>query len=155
MKNLFFVLALAASSPVCAQLTDRTTQIHVLVDSKNYVFHATTATSQDGAVKSLTSEYVLTLTPDSIACDLPYFGRAFAASGSDDVGIVFTSKDFSYDVQQTKKGGWEIAIKPKDVKKEASQMHLSIRANGLTTLRVTAPNKDPMTFDGEITSPGQ
>ena len=25
----------------------------------------------------------------------------------------------------------------------------------LTTLRVTAPNKDPMTFDGEITSPGQ
>ena len=155
MKKLFLVLSLAAAAPVCAQLTDRTTAIHALVDSKNYVFHATTATSQSGMVKSLTSEYVLTLTPDSITCDMPYFGRAFAASGSDDVGIVFKSKDFSYDARQTKKGGWEIAIRPKDAKREASQMDLSIRSNGLTTLRVTAPNKDPMSFDGEITSPGQ
>ena len=154
MKNLFLFLLLATAVPVCAQ-TDRTDQIHALVDSKNYVFHATTAKSQDGMVKSLTSDYVLTLTSDSIICDMPYFGRAFAASATDEDAITFKSKDFSYDAQQTKKGGWEIAIKPKDAKKEASQMYLSIRSNGLTTLRVTAPNKDPMTFDGEITSPGQ
>jgi hypothetical protein len=153
MKPLCLILALAASVSISAQTADRTAAIHDLVDSKNYVFHATTATAMDGMVKNLTSEYVVALTPDSIFCDLPYFGRAFAATMDGDA-IVFTSKDFSYDSRPTKKGGWEITIRPKDAKKNVSQMYLSIRSNGLTTVRVMGTNKDPISFDGEITSPG-
>jgi hypothetical protein len=152
MKTLFLVLSLAAVTTVCAQ-TDRNAAIHALVDSKSYDFHATTATAMDGMVKSLTSEYLLTMTPDSIVCNLPYFGQATAATMDGD-GIVFTSKDFTYDSRPTKKGGWEITIRPKDAKKAVSQLYLSIQSSGLTTLRIMSPSKDPISYDGEITSPG-
>jgi Domain of unknown function (DUF4251) len=153
MKSLFLFLALAASLPVCAQ-TDRAAAIKGLVDVKSYDFHATTATAMDGMVKSLTSEYLVKITPDSIVGNLPYFGRASAPTMDGD-GINFTTKDFSYDSRPTKKGGWEITVRPKDdSKRSVSQVYLSIRSNGLTTIRVMAPNKDPISFDGEITSPG-
>jgi hypothetical protein len=152
MKTLFLILSLAAVTPVCAQ-DDRTAAIHALVDSKSYDFHATTATAMDGMVKNLTSEYLVTMTADSIVCSLPYFGRASAPTMDGD-GIVFTSKEFTYDSRPTKKGGWEITIRPKDAKKAVSQLYLSIRSNGLTTMRVMSPNRDPISFDGEITSPG-
>src|ERR1700678_2913317 len=112
MKNLFLILLLAAAVPVCAQ-TDRATAIKGLVDAKSYDFHATTATAMDGMVKNLTSEYLVKMTPDSIVGSLPYFGRATAPSMDGD-GINFTTKDFSYDSRPTKKGGWEITIRPKD-----------------------------------------
>jgi hypothetical protein len=152
MKSLFLVLSLAVATTVCAQ-SDRTAAIQALVDSKSYDFHATTATAMDGMVKNLTSEYLVKISPDSMACTLPYFGRATAATMDGD-GIVFTSKDFTYDSRPTKKGGWEITIRPKDAKRAVSQVYLSIRSNGLTTMRVMSPSKDPITFDGEITSPG-
>lgn len=153
MKYLFFFLALAAAIPVCAQ-DDRTAAIKGLTDAKSYDFHATTATAMDGMVKNLTSEYLVKITPDSIVGILPYFGRANAPTMDGD-GISFATKDFSYDSRTTKKGGWEITIRPKDDgKRSVSQLYFSIRSNGLTTIRVMAPNKDPITFDGEITSPG-
>jgi hypothetical protein len=153
MKNLFLILLLIATVPVCAQ-TDRTAAIKGLVDTKSYDFHATTATSMDGMVKSLTSDYLVKMTPDSITGFLPYFGRASAPTMDGD-GINFSTKDYSYDSRPTKKGGWEITIRPKDDgKRSVSQLYFSIMSNGLTTIRVMAPNKDPITFDGEITSPG-
>ena len=153
MKNLSLILLLAAAVPVCAQ-TDRTGAIKGLVEVKSYDFHATSATAMDGMVKNLTSEYLVKMTPDSIIGSLPYFGRANAPTMDGD-GISFTTKVFSYDTRPTKKGGWEITIRPKDdAKRFVGQLYLSIRSNGLTTLRVMAPNKDPISFDGEITSPG-
>jgi hypothetical protein len=153
MKSFFLILFIAAAVPVCAQ-ADRTAAIKGLVDAKSYDFHATTATAMDGMVKSLTSDYLVKMAPDSISGSLPYFGRASAPTMDGD-GINFTTKDFSYDARPTKKGGWEITIRPNDDgKRSVSQLYFSIRSNGLTTIRVMAPNKDPITFDGEITSPG-
>jgi hypothetical protein len=153
MKNLFLIFLLAITVPVCAQ-ADRTAAIKALVDAKSYDFHATTATAMDGMVKNLTSEYLVKMSPDSIVGFLPYFGRGNAPTMDGD-GISFTTKDFSYDSRPTKKGGWEITIRPKDDgQRSVSQLYFSIRSNGLTTIHVMAPHKDPITFDGEITSPG-
>jgi Domain of unknown function (DUF4251) len=152
MKNLFLILLLIAAVPVCAQ-TNRTAAIKGLVDAKSYDFHATTAAAIDGMVKNLTSEYLVKMMPDSITGFLPYFGRADAPTMDGD-GITFTSKDFSYDCRPTKKGGWQIMIRPKDAKRSVSQLLFTIQSNGKTTVRVIAPNKDPISFDGEITSPG-
>ena len=152
MKNLFLILLLAAAIPVCAQ-TDRTAAIKGLVDAKSYDFHATTSMAMDGMVKNLTSDYLVKMMPDSVVGFLPYFGRANAPTMDGD-GITFTSKDFSYDCRPTKKSGWEIMIRPKDAKRSVSQLLFTIQSNGLTTVRVIAPNKDPISFNGEITSPG-
>lgn len=153
MKNLFLILFIATAVPVCAQ-TDRAAAILGLVDAKSYDFHATTSMSMDGFVRNLTSDYRVKMMPDSIVGNLPFFGRA-EASTMDGDGINFKTKDFSYDSRPTKKGGWEITIRPRDDgKKSVSKLSLTIQSNGLTTIRIMAPNKDPISYDGEITSPG-
>jgi Domain of unknown function (DUF4251) len=153
MKSLFLLLALAAVMPVCAQSTDQTAAIQSLVESKNYVFRAQTALPQAGQARNLTSTYDLKITSDAIVSDLPYFGRAYAPVDPNEGGIQFTSKDFTYTSKPGKKGGWEIAIKPNDIKTDVRQMWLTITVDGYATLRVIGNNRNPISFNGQVFSP--
>jgi hypothetical protein len=153
MKSLFLLAALAAVIPVCAQSTDKTAAIQSLVESKNYVFRAQTALPQSGQSRNLTSISDLKISTGAIVSDLPYFGRAYAPVDPNEGGIQFTSKDFTYTSKPKKKGGWEIAIKPNDIKADVRQMWLTITTNGYATLRVICNNRNPITFNGQIFSP--
>jgi len=152
MKSLFFLIALAAAIPVCAQSTDKKAAIQSLVESKNYVFRAQTAMPQTGQVRNLTSIYDLKITTNSIIGDLPYFGRAYAPEDPNEGGIVFTSNDFTYTSKPKKKGGWEIEIKPNDVRTDVRQMWLTITVDGYATLRVIGNNRNPISFSGQVFS---
>src|ERR1700675_3924093 len=112
MRSLFLFVARAAVIPVCAQSTDKKAAMKSLVESKNYVFRAQQALPQTGQPRNLTPIYDLKITPNTIVSDLPYFGRAYAPVDPNGGGIQFTSKDFTYTSKPTKKGGWEIVIKP-------------------------------------------
>jgi hypothetical protein len=153
MKSLFLFAALAAVIPVWAQSTDKTAAIQSLVESKNYVFRAQTALPQSGQVRNLTSIYDLKITTNALVSDLPYFGRAYAPVDPNDGGIQFTSKDFTYTSKPRKKGGWEIAIKPNDIKADVRQMWLTITTTGYATLRVICNNRNPISFNGQVFSP--
>ncbi len=153
MKSLLFLVALAAAVPVSAQSTDKTAAMKNLVESKNYTFRAQTAMPQTGQVRNLTSIYDLKITANSIVSDLPYFGRAYGPVDPNDGGIVFTSNDFTYTATPKKKGGWEIAIKPNDIKADVRQMWLTITTTGYATLRVIANNRDSISFSGQVLSP--
>jgi hypothetical protein len=153
MKSLFFLVALAAVIPVCAQSTDKTAAIQSLVESKNYVFRAQMALPQAGQARNLTSIYDVKISTNSIVSDLPYFGRAYAPVDPNEGGIQFTSKDFTYTSKPKKKGGWEIAIKPNDIKADVKQMWLTITTDGYATLRVICNNRNPITFNGQVFSP--
>ena len=153
MKSLFLLVALAAVIPVHAQPTDKKAAMKSLVESKNYVFRAQTAIPQTGQTRNLTSIYDLKITTNSIVCDLPYFGRAYAPVDPNEGGIQFTSKDFTYTSKPTKKGGWEIAIKPNDISADVRQMWLTITSDGYATLRVIGNNRNPISFSGQIFSP--
>jgi hypothetical protein len=121
-----------------------------MVESKNFVFKAQSASSQRGRTRQLTSEYDLVIKGDSIVSWLPFFGRAFTAPiNNTDGGIKFTSTDFSYSSVKGKKDSWEINIKPKDVR-EVQQLNLSVYANGTASLRVTSTNRDMMSFLGYV-----
>jgi hypothetical protein len=153
MKSLFFLAALAAAIPACAQSTDKAAAIQRLVESKNYVFRAQTAMPQTGQVRNLTSIYDLKIRTDAIVSDLPYFGRAYAPVDPNEGGIQFTSKDFTYTSKPKKKGGWEITIKPNDIKADVKQMWLTITTDGYATLRVICNNRNPISFNGQVFSP--
>jgi hypothetical protein len=153
MKSLFLFVALAAVIPVCAQSTDKKAAMKSLVESKNYVFRAQTAIPQTGQVRNLTSIYDVKISTNSIVSDLPYFGRAYAPVDPNEGGIQFTSKDFTYTSKPTKKGGWEIAIKPNDITADVRQMWLTITSEGYATLRVIANNRNPISFSGQVFSP--
>jgi len=121
------------------------------IEAKNYTFEANYVLPQRGGGHVLTSEYDLRITKDSVISYLPFFGRLYfdPPTGPNDGGIKFTSTKFSYVVKDKKKGGWEITIKPSDVK-NLDRVLLNISVDGYATLSVTSINRDFITFDGYI-----
>lgn len=121
------------------------------VDDKTYTFIADRAIPLGGAVRQLTSIYDIRITPDSVISFLPYFGRAYFDVGYNptDQGIKFTSTKFSYVSTPAKHGGWDIKIKPEDVKNMQSVM-LHLSTSGYGQLTVTTVNRDIITFEGYL-----
>ncbi|MDB5143333.1 MAG: hypothetical protein JWQ66_2046 [Mucilaginibacter sp.] len=121
------------------------------MDAKRYTFLANYVLPQRGGGRQLTSEYDLRVTPDSVISYLPYFGRAYfdVPYGGGDGGIKFTSTKFTYEAKEKKKGGWEISIRPSDVK-NIDRLLLNISADGYASLSVNSTNRDFITFDGYL-----
>lgn len=131
---------------------NRQLQLKEAVRSQSYVFKANTARPIGRRPVQLTSQYDLRISKDTITAFLPYFGRAYSATlGSTDGGIKFTSTDFSYISDTTKKGSWIIHIQPnKEV--NVRQMILTITTSGSADLQVSSNNRQPISFSGTINS---
>jgi hypothetical protein len=126
------------------------TQVKAWIETCNYDFVAQMALPMSGNARQLTSEYDVQVSKDTITSYLPYFGRAYSASlDPNDAGIKFISKDFIYKTTSRKKGGWDIQIKPKDVK-EVEQMSFSISEEGYASLQVIQTNRQSISFNGYI-----
>ena len=160
MKNLrnLFILALIVSAGVNTAVAQtkskkqlKEERISAMVKAKQYIFIANYVLPQRGGSRQLTSEYDLRVTPDSVISFLPYFGRAYfdVPYGGNDTGIKFTSTKFSYEVTDKKKGGWEITIKPADVK-NMNRLILSISSDGYASLGVYTVNRDYIDFSGYL-----
>lgn len=157
MKNILLLLLLLAASGLQAQTKSdknaaKLAAVKAAVEAKHYTFVANYVLPQRGSGHYLTSSYDVRVTKDSVITYLPYFGRAYFDVGysPNDAGINFTSTKFDYKVTEKKKGGWEISIKPSDVRNIA-QLQLYISPDGYTTLSVNSINRDFITFDGYLT----
>ena len=148
---MFTLISLMIIIPSLLRAQDKEARVKQLVENRQYVFVANTAIPLRGGSRQLTSLYDVRISGDSLISDLPYFGRAYAAPvNSADIGLQFTSVENVYNVQATKKGGWEISIRPSrgtDVR----MLNLSIYSNGNASLRVSSNNRDPISFNGYIT----
>ena len=123
-----------------------------LIQSKNFVFVAQYALPLGGRSINLTSLYDVRLSNDTIASDLPFYGRAFVAPmNPSEGGIRFTSTHFDYTANEKKKGGWNITILPKDTK-DVRQMFLSVSENGYASLQVTSNNRQSINYTGYVTA---
>ncbi len=131
--------------------TGKEASLKKMIDSKQFLFVAQSAMPMSGRTRQLTSEYGLTSKKDTIESFLPYFGRAYNAPiGSTDEGIQFKSYKFDYAVSETKKGGWEISLQPKDVN-DSYRLNLSVSKSGYATLLVTSNSRQPISFQGYVT----
>lgn len=131
--------------------TEQAAKITGLVADQRYVFIAQSASPAKGGLIQLTSGYTLDVKVDTVQCDLPYYGRAYQAGyGSSDGGIKFTSVDMDYKVENRKKGGWNINIKPKDAV-NFRELMLTIFADGTAMLNVNCNDRQPISFRGYIT----
>ena len=160
MKAFISILAVlliaGCSSPGITQSDNQQTtgemegRIAGIISGQFYTFYAQTALPMRGRSRPLTSEYDLRVTPDSITAWLPYFGRAYTApldlTGG---GIQFVSTDFEYSIIDRKKGGWDILIKPKDVR-GTEQLRLTVSTSGYGSLQVTSTNRQPISFNGYV-----
>jgi hypothetical protein len=122
-----------------------------LIESKRFIFKVQTIQPFSGIVRQSLNEYDVRLYGDSLISQLPYFGRAFTAPmPGERGGFYFTSTDLEYSVKARKKGGWDIILKPKDVR-DVREYFLSVSEKGYTNLRVTSTNRQPMSYSGILT----
>lgn len=129
----------------------RESAIKKSVDDKSYTFTANQATPLGGGPVILTSVYDLRIKGDSVISFLPYFGRAYFDVGYNptDGGIKFTSTKFNYKKVEKSKGGWEITIKPEDVRNVISLV-LRVSKDGYASLYISSNNRDAITYDGYL-----
>jgi hypothetical protein len=120
-----------------------------LVESKMFVFDARTANPMKGSTKTLTSDYDVRITKDSIYSYLPYYGVAYTASyGGTDSPMIFDKPFDTINMEKTKKG-YTIEV---DVKNGNDKLDFSfyISENGTTTLSVSSTNRQSITYYGDI-----
>jgi len=145
---LFFMQACGVGAQVPKK--EKQNAVKSMVDSKDYVFKADYVIPMRGTSRSLTSDYDLAVSKDTVKAYLPFFGRAYTAPiDPTQGGIKFTSTDFNYQTKEKKKGGWQVTIELKDAD-DVRQLMLDISENGYASLRVTSNNREAISFNGYI-----
>jgi len=127
-------------SPTAKLLLDRT-----------YEFTATYVQPMSGRQRNVNGDnYTLKVNKDLVEADLPYFGKSTSAPiGSNDVGMKFTSKDFTYESSKLSKSREQIIIKPKDVS-DVQEIYLIVYPDGTTDLRINSTNRQAISYRGDI-----
>ena len=121
------------------------------VASSHFTFNATTAYPMNYKPIHLTSSYELKISKDTVKAYLPYFGRAYVAPvDPSESGIKFTSTRFEYKaIQGKRQGSWAVTIKTFDTDRSFT-LYLDIWDNGSGQLRVSDPNRQSISFEGEV-----
>lgn len=97
--------------------------------------------------------YGFNLKKDLFSVALPYFGRAFTVNPGDanNGGVRFESKEFTVKQSTSKKGNTLFVITPRD-QRENYVFNLEIFKNGSAFLSINSNNRQPISFDGNISS---
>ena len=123
----------------------------MLVDSKSFVFDASTANPMKGRTVNLSTDYQLTIKNDSVNSYLPYYGVAYsgAAYGGGDSPMVFKQPLESYSSEVTKKG-YMVKFKAKNGN-DVIDGTLHVSETGSTSLSVSSMNRQSITYFGNLT----
>ncbi|GGG44679.1 DUF4251 domain-containing protein [Epilithonimonas arachidiradicis] len=139
------------------------------IENKEFDFNATRAfpTNYDvinvlNSMPGSTSTRLMNLDPgygfnlkkDLFSVALPYFGRAFNVNPGDATkgGLTFESKEFTVKQSTSKKGNTLLVITPRD-QRENYVFNLEIFKNGSAFLSIQSNNRQPISFDGNISAP--
>ena len=129
---------------------DKAATIEKYISDGSFEVVAEYVSPTGGSTIYLTSRYDMSVGKDSLQTFLPYFGRAYMAPvNPSQGGIQFTSTDFTYNVEERKKNGWDITILPKDTR-DVRQLYLSVFEDGRATLQVISNNRQAISYSGHI-----
>lgn len=155
MKLLFAILV---ALPFCgfAQNTVDTSELSPtakLLLKRSFQFNATYVQPMSGRERNVMSDnYTLKVSKDEVVSELPYFGKSTSAPiGTSDVGMKFSSKEFTYDSKSLTKSREQIIIKPKDVT-DINEIYFLIYPDGTADLRITSNSRQAISYRGNIVS---
>ena len=147
---LIFVHPAIAQHSAANQQDAAKASLEKKLNAKDFVFVAQSISPLRGGMRQLTSYYDVKISGDTLVSNLPYFGRAYSAPiNPSDGGLSFTSVSFDYMLKARKKGGWEIAVKTKDLSDNQS-LSFTVFDNKSASLQVTGNNRDPISFNGYL-----
>jgi hypothetical protein len=156
-KKLLLILVLTLALFSCKSLRtnlikeQKAQEIASKVQGLNFTFEATNVQSMIFRQISLSPDFTLKVSKDTLKAYLTYFGRAYTApTNSTDGGIQFTSTDFEHQLVPGKKPGqWKFTFKTLDTRNPIT-MYLEIWDNGSSQLIVNDPDRQTITFDGYV-----
>lgn len=128
-------------------------QIDSLVTSGTFVFTAQKAFPQGGASVDLTTHpNYMKFFPDSIASDMPFFGRGFSGIGyGGDSGLKFEEKTQEYSLTKAKKEyRIEVVVKANN---DSFHIYLSVSFEGSASLSINSNNRSTISYNGLISAP--
>jgi len=156
---LFFFQSCSSQASLDSKTVD------ALVDSQEFTFYAQRANPMNydvinvmGSIQNapaarmlqLDGSYTIELRKKDLEVVLPYFGRRFTASyNTADNGYRFTSKDFTFNKSQNKKGNWTVKIKPNDVT-NVDEIIIEVFKNGKAFVSMRSNDRQPITYDGYV-----
>ena len=158
MRAFVLIISFALMTISCgSQIYMNPTNLKSAIDNKEFDYNATRAFPLDNNglnnILNLDPGYGFNLKKDLFSVYLPYFGRAFSANPADtsNGGIRFESKEFTVKQSVTKKGNTLLVITPRDAK-ENYVFNLEIFKNGSGFLSINSNNRQPISFDGNISA---
>ncbi|MDH6251415.1 hypothetical protein M2347_001142 [Chryseobacterium sp. H1D6B] len=98
---------------------------------------------------NLDGNYTIELKNKTLEVVLPYFGRMYTPNYGGDNSYRFTSKDYSVNKSQNKKGNWIIRIKPNDVK-SIDEIIIEVFKSGKAFTSMKSNDRQPISYDGYI-----
>ena len=150
LKNVLAIICLFFATSLPAQERSRA-EAQELVLSRRFEFIPQTMMPMSGGTRTLTPDYNLVLSGDSLTSYLPFFGRAYRINPGDEGGIRFVSTSFDYNLKTKKNKGWEISFRPKDTR-DVRQLNLTVFDNGYASLFVNSNNRQGIHYYGYIRS---
>lgn len=97
------------------------------------------------------SNYSIDVRKDKLEVTLPYFGRVFNPTygNTSQSGYRFTSKDFTVNKTQGKKGKWIVKIKVND-QSSVDEIIIEVFKNGKAYTSIRSNDRQPISYDGFI-----
>ncbi len=121
-----------------------------LMNARNFVFTARTALPQGfSAIDLTTNPNFVKFLPDSIHCDMPFFGSGYSGIGyGGDRGLEFSGKPQEYSITRNKKNYSVKAVLKTG--HDTFQLFLTVSFEGSASLSINSMNRSPISYNGKI-----
>lgn len=159
-KLLVFALAVLGANTVCAQASlkgdeaKKKTEVKELINSNRYTFEATKMVTKKGESQAIKSGTDLDVSKDTLIAYLPGVGKGKNTPvKAMNAGVTCTH--FSYTKEESKNGGWNVTIVPKEKyaqnEKDIKKINMAISKSGYATVTVNFTDRKPISYYGYIT----
>ncbi|WP_294586977.1 DUF4251 domain-containing protein [uncultured Bacteroides sp.] len=119
------------------------------IDSQTYKIDVNRMQPMRGGSRTLTTNYSLKISNDSVYSYLPYFGVAYNIPYGGGKGLVFSEPITEYKTKELKKGRMQIDFKTRS-EGDNYEYSLTIYPNGSTTIHVQASNRQSISYTGDM-----
>ncbi len=164
MKILFLLIFLSLFCPetVVASVPDdrrkekiaaEEAQTARIIEARNYTFQLQTLNVMVpslGVMRGIQAGYYITVTPDSLEVNLPFFGTFTDNYFDTDKSIRFRCSKYGYFQSKKPRGGWEIIIGATGKSGEQYTFYLTVSPRGGAFLKAVNQQRISISFDGVV-----
>ena len=139
----------ASSEERAAQKAEFSRKVKAALDKRAYKISINRMLPMQGASRSVSYGYSVTVKNDSLFSYLPYFGRAYDVPYGGGKGLSFDAPIGHYHEIQSNNGSRQIDIELKN-EEDNYTYHITVFDNGSSSIEVQARKRERISYNGEI-----